>query len=95
MNWTKEHSKNAVAAKSRLRLSPPDWTQVKRTRNKINVRRSKAKWRIQIRDLEHGDSLTLLLYRLPWPARYVDAQGKEFSAAKLARMLVLLLAEAP
>ena len=42
---------------------------------------AKAKWRLQLRDLEHGDSLTLRLYKLPWPARYAGGDGTEYSAA--------------
>jgi hypothetical protein len=53
--------------------------------------RTKAKWRIQIRDEERGDSLTLTLYRLPWPARYVDSENQEHSARSLGRGIAALL----
>ena len=53
--------------------------------------RGRAKWRVQVRDLEHGETLTLNLYRLPWPARYVAAQGGEYSARQIARAIGALL----
>lgn len=92
MRWTKSHSDNAVAAKARKRLAESDWKL--EVRRKDLLRRSKAKWRLQIRDLEHGDSLTLLLYPLPWPARFVGSDGKEHSASGLGRFISTLLAKA-
>lgn len=73
-------------------MDEPDWEV--EVRRKDLVRRSKAKWRLQIRDIEHGDSLTLLLYRLPWPARFIGSDGKEYSAARLGRFLSTLLTHA-
>ncbi len=92
MKWTKQHSRNAVAAKARNRMAEPDWKL--EVRKKLLIRRAKAKWRIQIRDLEHGDSVTLLLYQLPWPARFVGSDGKERSASGLGRSLTTLLVQA-
>ena len=60
-------------------------------RRRIPHPRAKAKWRIQIRDEEHGDSLTLTLYRMPWPARYVDNENQEHSARGLGRGIAALL----
>ncbi len=93
MNWTKRHSQNAVAAKSRRRVE-----RAKREPEIEGIRlqrtRRRAKWRLQLRDLEHGDSLTLTLHRLPWPARYVDAAGHPHSAASLGRALTAMLRHA-
>ena len=57
--------------------------------------RTRAKWRLQIRDLEYGESLTLSLSRLPWRGRYVDAERREHSARSLARLVQALLTHAP
>lgn len=92
MKWTKRHSANAVVAKARKRMAEPDWKL--EARKKVLLRRAKAKWRLQIRDLEHGDSLTLLLYRLPWPARFIGSDEKEHSAAGIGRFLATLLTQA-
>ncbi len=92
MHWTKKHSRNAVAAKARTRMAEPDWKL--EVRKKDLFLRAKAKWRIQIRDLERGDSLTLLLYRLPWPARFIGSDGREHSASSLGRFLSTLLTQA-
>lgn len=92
MHWTKAHSRNAVAAKARRRIVEPDWRR--EVRKKDLFRRSKAKWRLQIRDLEHGDSVTLLLYQLPWPSRFIGSDGKEHSAAGLGRFVSTLLTQA-
>ena len=69
MKWTKQHSLNAVAAKQRKRMAEPDFKNEVRT--KIRMRRSKAKWQLQLRDLEHGDSLTVRLFRSPWPSQWI------------------------
>lgn len=50
----------------------------------------RARFTIQIRDHQHGDSLTLNLHPSPWQNRYLCAQG-EFSAAHLGRVVTLLL----
>ena len=92
---TKKHSENLVAAKARKRMADPLTELAKETRCKIRVRRARAKWRLQLRDLEHGDSLTLLLYRLPWQSRYADSDGKEHSAAELGSLVSGILTEAP
>ena len=81
-----------MKAKARKRMAEPDWKL--EVRRKDLVRRAKAKWRLQIRDLEHGDSLTLLLYQLPWPARFVGSDGKDYSAAKLGPFLSALFTHA-
>ncbi len=92
MKWTKEHSRNSVAAKARKRMAEPDWKE--KVRTKVLVRRAKAKWRLQVRDLEHGDSLTLLLYKLPWSARFSGSDGRQHSATGLGRFLSTLLTQA-
>lgn len=91
MKWTKQHIKNAVAARARKRMTTPDFSPDVRT--KLRLRRAKAKFRIQIRDLEHGDSLTLLLYKLPWPARFIGSDRKEYSAAKAGKIVSLILSK--
>jgi ribosomal protein L18 len=93
MRWTKRHSQNAVAAKARKRMAQPEIRREVQAR--IRVRRSRAKWMIQIRDLEHGDTLTIRLYRLPWPARYASSEGKEYSAAALGKIVRQMLTSAP
>jgi hypothetical protein len=92
MKWTQRHSQNAVAAKARKRMQEPTFESERRLR--MPRIRTKAKWRIQIRDEEHGDSLTLTLYRLPWPARYVDGDNQEHSARSLGRGIATLLTHA-
>lgn len=92
MKWTQEHSQNAVAAKARRRLAVPD-IKVERG-GKVFKPRVRAKWRVQIRDLERGDSLTLRLYRLPWPARYVGCDGRDYSAAAVGKAVAVILREA-
>lgn len=92
MKWTLEHSRRAVAAKARKRMAEPDWK--KEVRGKVLIHRAKAKWRLQILDVEHGDSFTLLLYRLPWPARFVGSDGNQHSAAGLGKFLATLLIHA-
>jgi len=90
--WALEHVKALHAAKARKRMAEPDFKD--EVQHRERCRRAKAKWRLQIRDLEHGDSLTLLLYRLPWPARYAGSDGREHSAAGLGRSVATLLREA-
>jgi len=92
MKWTVNHSRNAVAAKARKRMTEPDFKI--EVQHRERCRRAKAKWRLQIRDLEHGDSLTLLLYQLPWPARYAGSDGRQHSAAGLGRFLATLFTQA-
>jgi hypothetical protein len=36
--------------------------------------RTKAKWRIQLRDEENDHSFTVRLYRTPWPGRWVYSE---------------------
>jgi len=93
MRWTKEHSKKAIAAKARRRIMEPDWSEERPA--KALLRRSKAKWRLQLRDLEHGDSLTLRLYRLPWPGRYTGCDKKQYSAAQVGKIVARILNQAP
>ncbi len=93
MKLTQAHSKNAVAARALKRMEPPDFSQEVQT--KIRVRRTIAKWTIQIRDRENGDSITISLHRLPWPARYVDTEGRNHSAASVGKMVATMLRDAP
>lgn len=92
MKWTREHSRRSVAAKARKRMTEPDFKD--EVQHRERCRRAKAKWRLQIRDLEHGDSLTLLLYQLPWPARFVGSDGAEYLASKIGRSLATMLTQA-
>jgi len=89
MKWTKQHSRNAVAARARKRMAdepaPDQWS------GRVRVpRRSRARFTLQIRDHSVGDSLTLNLHRSPWPNRWLCEQG-EFSSAKLGRSVTLIL----
>lgn len=89
---TKRHSRNSIIAKARLRRARVPAVAPLPSRCPAPPRR--AKWRIQIIDLEHGDSLTLTLHRLPWRARYIDSQGAEYSAAQIGRAVAALLTHA-
>jgi hypothetical protein len=86
MAWKKKHSRNAVAAKARRRLARSEATPTDANRRKLRRPRSRARFRISIRDLLVGDSLTLTLTELPWPGRFVTAEGEAISAAQLCRM---------
>lgn len=92
MIWTKRHSQNAVAAKTSKRMEEPQIHPEPSA--KIRVRRLKAKWTVTVRDEEHGDSLTLKLYPLPWSGRYVGSDRQEYSASRLGRKLAVLLTHA-
>jgi hypothetical protein len=92
MKWNQRRSRLAVNAKARKRMIEPDFKD--EVQHRERCRRAKAKWRLQIRDLEHGDSLTILLYRMPWPARFIGSDGAEYSAAKLGRFMSMLLTQA-
>lgn len=52
--------------------------------------RGRAAFVIQIRDLEHKDSLTLRLHRLPWRGRFVCADG-EISTARIVKAIAAIL----
>src|ERR1035441_2435218 len=93
MRWNKELSKKAVAAKAKRRMTEPVWSKERPA--KVRRRREKAKWRLQLRDLEHGDSLTLRLYQLPWPARYAGGDGRKYSAAQIGKIVARILTQAP
>jgi hypothetical protein len=93
MSWNKELSKKAVAAKAKRRMTEPVWSKERPA--KVRRRREKAKWRLQLRDLEHGDSLTLRLYQLPWPARYAGGDGRKYSAAQIGKIVARILTQAP
>ena len=54
----------------------------------------RPKWRIQIADTESGRTRTWTLHKLPWPGRYVDAEHREFSAAKFGRVVATIIGEA-
>ena len=92
---TKQHSLNCVAAKARRRLAAPVSDQTKQIRFKVRRHRAKAKWLIQVRDLEHGDSLTIRLYPLPWPARFAGSDGHEHSVASIEKVVHDILTQAP
>ena len=47
----------------------PDFKNEVRT--KIRLRQSKAKWCLQLRDLEHGHSLTVRLFKSPWQNQWI------------------------
>ncbi len=94
MSWTKRHSQNAVAAKARRRLHPAEPQPERAVAPRRPHPRGRAKWRLHLRDLDHGDSLTLTLHRLPWPARYVDTAGQPHSAASVGRAVATLLQHA-
>ena len=91
MKWTKQHSQNAVAARTRKRVEQAEADPAKEPRRRIPVpRKSRARFTIQIRDHAVGDSLTLNLHPSPWPNRWLCEHG-QFSSAKLGRALALIL----
>lgn len=91
MNWTKQHSQNAVAAKARRRMNPPGEIEEQARHYKVPVpRRRRARFTLQIRDHLHGDSLTLNLHPSPWPNLWRCEQG-QFSTAHLAKTVRLIL----
>lgn len=93
MKWTQAHARAAVAAKARRRVASAVAPDVEVATPVFALRRPSAKWRLQIRDLEHGDSLTLRLYRLPWPARFVDSDHREHSARSIAKLVQTILTQ--
>ena len=95
MTWTERHSANAVAAKARRRIERSTAPLTSERPIRLGHLRGRAKWRLQIRDLEHGDSLTLTLHRLPWPASYVDAEGVRHSARSIGKVITTILTQAP
>lgn len=81
MNWTQQHSQNAVAARARKRLTVEPWTEPP---GRAPVpRKRRAAITIQIRDHKAGDSLTLTLHRTPWRDHWHCDQG-EYSTAQIA-----------
>ena len=97
MSWTKQQSRNAVAAKARKQLAQGDleYIDLENSNFIVNIPRTKAKWRIQIRDLEFGDSLTLTLTKLHWKARYLDSDYQKFSASQIGKIINNILKNAP
>ena len=91
MNWTKAHSKNAVAAKARRRLANASAPEILPAASRVYVpRHARARFTLQIRDHEVGDSLTLRLYSSPWPNCYLTLDGQR-SAAQIAKAIRLIL----
>jgi hypothetical protein len=84
MKWTKQHSVNAVAAKARRRIAPGPALTV--PRRYVPHPKPRAKWRLQLRDEEHGHSITVRLYRTPWPGRWHHTAG-DFSLDELLRRM--------
>jgi hypothetical protein len=71
---TPKHSANSVAAKFRKRHERATEPIPDEPKRYIPHPRVKAKWQFQLRDLEHGDSFTLRLFRSPWPGRWVYSE---------------------
>ena len=89
MNWTKQHSKNAVAAKARKRMAQDTGTDEKVRRVRM-PRGGRARFTLQIRDNKTGESLTLNLHESPWPNRWISEHGM-FSSAHVGRAVGLIL----
>lgn len=88
MKWNKRHSRNAVAAKARKRMTLEVMDD---SVSKCKVpRRSRARFTIQIRDHAVGDSLTLNLHAAPWRNQWLCEAG-QFSSAHLGRAVTLIL----
>jgi hypothetical protein len=84
MTWTKQHSKNAVAAKARKRIDRATKEPERTPRRRVPVpRKGRAVITIQIRDHEIGDSLTLNLKRSCWRDAWYCEQGF-YSTAQVA-----------
>lgn len=91
MHWTKERSKNAVAAKQRIRMERATAEVVIEPIRKIRMPRSKARFRIRIDDFRLGDTLNLSLSELPWRGRFVTADRKQLSTAKICMAIARIL----
>ena len=89
MRWTQKHSRNAVAARARRRMTPPDFSA--EARRKIRLPRARARFQLQIRDLKIGDSLTLSLAPLPWRGRFATINHQLLSTHQLTSALAHLL----
>ena len=89
MKWTERHSRNAVAARARRRMAESG-PSPERARRTFKPRQPRARFTIQIRDHQVGDSLTLNLHPTPWANRWICEQG-QFSTAHLARAIALML----
>jgi hypothetical protein len=89
MKWTKAHSRNAVAAKARKRMA--DLVIESESGALFRPPRSHARFRLQIRDLKIGDSLTLSLTELPWRGRFFTSDGQELSTAGICRAIAAIL----
>lgn len=88
MKWNKRHAALAVAAKARKRLDQAEWTE---PAGKCRVpRKTRARFTIQIRDNQIGDSLTLNLHASPWPNLWLCEHG-QFSSAKVGKAVTLIL----
>lgn len=88
MKWNKRHAALAVAAKARKRMADQEWTE---PLGKCRVpRKTRARFTIQIRDNEIGDSLTMNLHASPWPNLWLCEHG-QFSSARIGRAVTLIL----
>lgn len=88
MRWTKKHSRNAVAAKARLRIERAGIVP-KEVPFRGHQLRPKAKFSITLKDLEHRDSITLRLYRSPWPGQWICSEGNGLNDA-LGRLKMVI-----
>lgn len=88
MKWTKRHSENAVEARRRLRIARIELPDESNTA--AQPRRRLARFTLQLRDNQRGDSLTLNLYALPRPNRWICEHG-EFSSSHRGKAIGLIL----
>lgn len=88
MKWSQQRSRNYVAAKARKRMAGAEWSE---PLGKCRVpRKTRARFTIQIRDNQIGDSLTMNLHASPWPNLWLCEHG-QFSSAKIGRAVTLIL----
>lgn len=90
MKWTQRHSENAVRAKARKRLARLHAPVNVGPKRYVPHPRAKARFTIQITDHKHRDSLTMKLYALPWPDRWI-VFNSERSTTQLVRSVALIL----
>ena len=88
---TKQHAQNSVAAKERKRIERSTAPLPDEPKRYIPHPRSKAKWRLQLRDEENGDSFTLRFYRSPWPGRWVYSEANIEGLDDLFQKLCVML----
>jgi hypothetical protein len=79
--YTDKDRELAVAARARIRMSEPDFSN--ENRRKIRMPRGRVRFSLTLEDHQIGDKLRLGLFTLPWRGRFVSTDGYQLSAAKI------------